>query len=40
VKKYHRTIEDYFHLLQITGFQVEELREAKPQRNHFYDRKT
>jgi SAM-dependent methyltransferase len=37
VQKYHRTIEDYFHLLQTTRFQIEQLREAQPQRNHFYD---
>lgn len=40
VQKYHRTIEDYFHLLQTAGLRVEELREAKPQRNHFDDRQT
>ncbi len=40
VQKYHRTIEDYFCLLQATGFQIEGLREAKPKRNHFYDTQT
>lgn len=40
VQKYHRTIEDYFHLLKTTKFQIEELREAKPQRNNFYDTET
>lgn len=40
VQKYHRTIENYFHLLQTTGFRVEELREAHPQRDHFYDTQT
>ncbi|MBD2022153.1 class I SAM-dependent methyltransferase [Leptolyngbya sp. FACHB-36] len=40
VQKYHRTIENYFHLLQATGFRIEELREAHPQRNHFYDTQT
>jgi SAM-dependent methyltransferase len=38
VQKYHRTIEDYFHLLQSAGFRIEKLREAQPQRNHFYDK--
>ena len=37
VKKYHRTVEDYFRLLQDAGFGVEALREARPQRNHFDD---
>jgi SAM-dependent methyltransferase len=40
VQKYHRTIEDYFYLLQTTGFQIEELREAQPKRDHFYDTQT
>ena len=40
VKKYHRTIEDYFHLLQKTGFRVEDLREACPQRDFFHDMQT
>jgi SAM-dependent methyltransferase len=40
VQKYHRTIENYFCLLQATGFQIEELREAQPKRNHFYDIQT
>ncbi|MBD3884443.1 class I SAM-dependent methyltransferase [Phormidium tenue FACHB-886] len=40
MQKYHRTIEDYFHLLQTTGFRIEALREAKPQRNHFLDAQT
>lgn len=37
VQKYHRTIEDYFGLLRATGFVVEDLREAQPQREHFHD---
>ncbi|MBW4690144.1 MAG: hypothetical protein KME27_00085 [Lyngbya sp. HA4199-MV5] len=37
VRKYHRTIEGYFHLLQAIGFQVEQLREACPRRDHFQD---
>lgn len=40
VQKYHRTIEDYFRLLQTTGFQIEQLREAHPQRPHFHDLQT
>lgn len=40
VQKYHRTIEDYFHLLQATGFQIKKLHEAQPKRNHFYDVQT
>lgn len=40
VQKYHRTVEDYFHLLQKAGFIVEDLREARPQREHFYDVET
>jgi SAM-dependent methyltransferase len=40
VQKYHRTIEDYFCLLQTTGFQIEELREAQPKRDYFYDTQT
>lgn len=35
MQKYHRTIEDYFHLLQTTGFRIEDLREAHPQRDRF-----
>jgi len=33
--KYHRTVEDYFVGLQRAGFAVENLREAKPQREYF-----
>lgn len=40
VQKYHRTIEDYFRLLQNTGFRVEDLREAQPQRDRFHDTQT
>ena len=40
VQKYHRTIEDYFYLLQAAGFRVEHLREAHPQREHFHDQQT
>jgi SAM-dependent methyltransferase len=40
ILKYHRTIDDYFRLLRNTGFQVEDLREAHPQREHFDDPET
>ncbi|MBF2016649.1 MAG: methyltransferase domain-containing protein [Rivularia sp. T60_A2020_040] len=40
VKKYHRTIEDYFDLLQTVGFRIEALREAHPQPQHFHDTET
>ncbi|GGF23409.1 methyltransferase [Halobacillus andaensis] len=30
VVKYHRTFEDYFYLLQQTGFRVTDVREGKP----------
>ncbi|MDZ7958932.1 MAG: class I SAM-dependent methyltransferase [Aulosira sp. DedQUE10] len=40
VQKYHRTIEDYFHLLNEAGFMIEDLREARPQREHFQDVQT
>jgi SAM-dependent methyltransferase len=35
VKKYHRTVEDYFITLQQAGFIVEQLRESRPIREHF-----
>jgi SAM-dependent methyltransferase len=35
VIKYHRTVEDYFGTLQRTGFAVEALREARPERERF-----
>jgi SAM-dependent methyltransferase len=35
VQKYHRTVEEYFGLLQASGFVVEALRESKPQRALF-----
>lgn len=35
VIKYHRTIEQYFTLLQQAGFTITDLREAIPKRNHF-----
>jgi len=40
VQKYHRTIEEYFLLLQQAGFVIEQLREAQPQREHFQDQQT
>jgi SAM-dependent methyltransferase len=40
VQKYHRTVEDYFHLLNKTGFIIEDLREACPQREHFHEMQT
>ncbi|EEL52111.1 Ubiquinone/menaquinone biosynthesis methyltransferase UBIE [Bacillus cereus Rock3-44] len=35
VIKYHRTIEQYFTLLQQAGFIITDLREATPQQKHF-----
>lgn len=40
VRKYHRTVENYFRLLQTAGFQVENLREAHPQRERFHNPET
>lgn len=37
VRKYHRTVEDYFRALQDAGFVVEQLRESRPQREQFAD---
>jgi SAM-dependent methyltransferase len=37
VLKYHRTVEDHFLALQSCGFEVETLREARPERAHFQD---
>jgi SAM-dependent methyltransferase len=37
VRKYHRTVEDYFRALQEAGFVVKQLRESRPQREHFTD---
>ena len=37
VRKYHRTVEDYFRALQHAGFTVEQLRESRPQRAQFAD---
>lgn len=35
VRKYHRTIEDYFRAAQRAGFTIEHLREGQPQRENF-----
>lgn len=35
VRKYHRTLEDYFRIIQSAGFTVERLREGQPQRENF-----
>lgn len=35
VTKYHRTIEEYFSGLRQSGFLVEELREGRPESEHF-----
>ena len=40
VRKYHRTVEDYFRALQDAGFVVEQLRESCPQREQFVDEHT
>ncbi|WP_089938405.1 class I SAM-dependent methyltransferase [Candidatus Entotheonella palauensis] len=40
VVKYHRTVENYFAGLQRTGFVVESVREAEPQRERFKDDNT
>jgi SAM-dependent methyltransferase len=37
VVKYHRTIEQYFRLLQQAGFKVEHIREPMPQKELFHD---
>jgi SAM-dependent methyltransferase len=37
VRKYHRTVEDYFATFQRAGFTVEQLRESRPQPEHFAD---
>jgi SAM-dependent methyltransferase len=37
VIKYHRTVEDYFKLLQDAGFAILNLRESKPRRENFHN---
>jgi SAM-dependent methyltransferase len=38
--KYHRTVEEYFLGLQQAGFVVEQVRESRPQRQHFTSEET
>lgn len=40
VRKYHRTVEDYFGALQRAGFVVEQLRESRPRREWFAHEQT
>ncbi|UNK18652.1 methyltransferase domain-containing protein [Paenibacillus sp. N3/727] len=40
VKKFHRTVEDYFSALQRAGFVVEQIRESRPDERHFSNRET
>ena len=40
VRKYHRTVEDYFRALQDAGFVIEQLRESRPQRAQFANEQT
>jgi SAM-dependent methyltransferase len=40
VVRYHRTIEEYFGIVQNTGFVVESLRESCPRRKQFTDEAT
>ena len=40
VRKYHRTVEEYFGGLQQAGFVVERLRESRPRREQFADEQT
>lgn len=40
VKKFHRTIEDYFGALKRAGFLVEEVRESRPDERFFKNRET
>ncbi|KRE05139.1 methyltransferase [Bacillus sp. Root239] len=35
IQKYHRTLEEYFSLMQQSGFTVTNLKEACPQKEHF-----
>jgi SAM-dependent methyltransferase len=35
VTKYHRTLEEYFDLITMTGFQLERIRESHPQAQNF-----
>jgi hypothetical protein len=40
VRKYHRTLEDYFRSVQNAGFNFEQLREGHPQRENFFTSET
>lgn len=40
VRKYHRTVEDYFAAMRRAGFAVEHLAEACPRPEHFSDAET
>jgi SAM-dependent methyltransferase len=40
VRKYHRTVEDYFAAMRAAGFSVEALREARPRAEMFSDLRT
>jgi SAM-dependent methyltransferase len=40
VVKYHRTVEDYFRILQHTGFVVDSLRESRPEPKWFMEEET
>jgi SAM-dependent methyltransferase len=35
VTKYHHTLEEYFDLFTATGFEIERVRESRPQRDNF-----
>lgn len=35
VTKYHRTLEEYFDLITMTGFKLEHIRESRPQAQNF-----
>lgn len=35
VTKYHHTLEEYFDLFTATGFQIERVRESRPQKDNF-----
>ena len=37
VRKYHRTVEEYFEAVQAAGLVIEHLRESRPAREHFQD---
>jgi len=39
VTKYHKTIEEYFTILRQSGFTIQELREGRPERQHFSQEK-